>query len=226
MAEGKPISQYFDRRYYKNAYAGKKSKANVNSPQYPKRMHRPKKPSSNGLPTEEEIDALIFPPHLRQPKTYETDARDDPKREHFRGMELVNRHRYGDDVDILRATFTKTKEEIEHEKFLLILAARKLLNSIFLSLNRVPKHERYVLGGEIRSCCYTILRNSVALKKRFYRKNMLELIDVEIEVLRALYFQASHSYPEWVTPAHLEEVYSEINEVGRLVGGLLKSTVV
>lgn len=211
-------------------------KINSNSNQFPTRMYRPKyqkdkpivPPSPDrihpDIPTEEEIDELLLPAAERIRRRKEKQEQKD--RSHLQGLELVYRHRYGDDIDILRATFTKTKEEIEQEKFILIQACRTLTRRVHWSLTKVPKHEKYVLGGDIRSIAYSVLRHSIAIKKRYYRKNLLEHIDVELDVLRELYLVAYTYYPTWVDDAHFHLVIEDINEVGRLVGGLLKTTVV
>lgn len=241
----------FKRNPYADGTRTRAKKINQNSPQFPKRMFNPlaktgrPKPKrideaqlareraideillGGKIPTEEEIDALLKGSAI--PGSDKSIPKKKPSiedRDHLIGCDLVNRHRYGDDIDILRATFTKSKKEIEDEKFLLILASRRLLKRIFWSLTKVPKHEKYVLGSHIRECAFSILKDSVAIKKRFYRKNMLESIDIQLEILRELYRTAYEGYPEWVDDAHLNLVYEDINEVGRLVGGLLKTTVV
>lgn len=212
---------------------------NSTSRQMPERMYRPHLRNRNtdtitltpsnienmkGLPTEEQIDELLLPPAERLRR--QQKRKEDKDRSHLAGLELVHRHRYVDDIDILRATFTRTKAEIEQEKFILVQACRKLIQRIHWSLQKVPKHEKYVLGGEIRSSAYSILKFSVAIKKRYYRKNLLEHIDIELDILREYYLIAYTTYNTWVDDAHLNSVLEDINEVGRLVGGLLKSTVV
>lgn len=229
----RPISEVFDRRYTKeNPYRNTRVKTNPNkdSPQYPKRMYRPKKVEKDtNMPSEEELDLLLAPPEMRKVLEEKIKSRpkdEDPKREHFKGIELVNRHRYGDDIDILRSTFTRTPEELEQEKFLLILAARRLCSTVFNSLGHIPRHEKYVMGGDLRQSCITVLTNSVAIKKRYYRKNLLEYIDIELEKMRELYRIAREQYPEWITEVKMITVFNAINEVGALVGGLLKTSVV
>lgn len=229
-SKGTPIKTYFDRRTYESPYRRKAFRKYSNN-QYPERMYRPKKNDrprtadeilhSNYMPTEEEIDRMLMPKEQREA----LEKQGEPGKEHLVGLELVNRHRYGDDIDILRANFTRTKDEVEAEKFQLILSSRNLVKRILWSLQKVPKHERYVLGGYIRDSAYAILRHSVAIKKRFYRKNMLEFIDVELEVLRENYRIAHLNYPDWVDDKHLDLVYADINQVGAIVGGLLKTTV-
>lgn len=229
-SKGKPIQQYFDRRTHDSPYR-RKAFRQYSDKQYPQRMHRPKREDiprtaeellkSNYIPTEEELDRMLLPPAQRAALNKQSD----PGREHLIGLELSQRHRYGDDIDILRANFTRTKEEVEQEKFHLILSSRNLVQRVLWSLQKVPKHERYVLGGMIRESAYTILRHSIAIKKRFYRKNMLEYIDVELDILRENYRIAHQYYSDWVDDKHLDLVYKDINEVGAIVGGLLKTTV-
>lgn len=229
-ANGTPIKTYFDRRTYESPYRRKAFRKYSNK-QYPDRMYRPKKNDkprtaeellhSDYIPTEEEIDRMLMPKAQREALDKQSEA----GKEHLVGLELVNRHRYGDDIDILRANFTRTKEEVEAEKFQLILSSRNLVKRILWSLQTVPKHERYVLGGYIRDSAYAILRHAIGIKKRFYRKNMLEYIDVELDVLRENYRIANLNYPTWVDDAHLKVVYDDINTVGAIVGGLLKTTV-
>lgn len=230
----RPIKELFSRRFSDNPYHNKELKKNPNtgSPQQTNRMYRPKKKSDSSgmnLPTEAELDLLLAPPEMREAMKEKLEAqgeKEDPEREHLKGIELVNRHRYGDDVDILRATFTKSIEDIEKEKFLLIIACRRLCSVIFKSLHGIPRHEKYVLGGDIRNSSIVILKNSVAIKKRYYRKNLLEFIDIELDTLREYYRLARENYPEWMTEPLMVTVFNSLNEVGALIGGLMKSCVV
>lgn len=226
------VSQFFTRRYNNNPYVGDNPRGaqqqNKGSSQYPERMYRPKRKPKSDIPDEETLDILLAPPHLRkqlEEKLKGAPKGEDPKRRHFRGIELVNRHRYGDDIDILRATFTKTVEEIEQEKFQLIILSRKLCQKIHFSLLSIPKHEKYCLGLQIRKSALTILQTSIAIKKRYYRKNLLEYIDIELDTLREYYNLAHDTYPTWMTDALLVEVFNDINAVGAIVGGLLKAVV-
>ena len=209
----------------------------------PSRMWRPKEekvntsavssqPESNLLDlmdpehlTEESFDLLLIPPEKRSQWLEAKKEGEVKRREHLRILELDRKHRYGDDVDILRATFTKTKEEIEDETFQLVIACRNLASEIYASCRTIPNIEKYVLGTELRSCSYKLLSCAVRIKKKYYRKNLLEDIDVELEVLRELYYEGYRDYPEWVNSQWLDRIYKSINSVGALVGALLKATV-
>ena len=89
----------------------------------------------------------------------------------------------------------------------------------------MPKQEKYVLGAMIRESALNLMRMSIQVKRRYYRKNILELMDVECDILREFYFNASTEYPEWVTAKILDDQYVAINNVSSIVGGLLKTTV-
>lgn len=243
----KNIHQYFDRRYTNNKYAGagkyKARDPNPTSPQYPDRMWRPKREIAGSIAggtttkdpltlidpdhiTEDDFDLLLIPPEKREAWLKHKKEKEQEEKEPSKYLQLEKRHRYGDDVDILRATFTKSKEDIENETFALLLACRHLSSEISASLKDVPKQEKYVLGAELRSAGYRLIATAVRIKKKYYRKNMLEDIDIDCEILRELYFEAHRDYPEWVDSKWLERLYNAINDVGRIVGGLLKSTVV
>ena len=84
-----------------------------------------------------------------------------------------------------------------------------------------PKIEKFVLSAEIRSCLSQITKLSLAASKKYYKKNTLQELDIEIEFLRLLIrksFRLSYisakQYLLWV---------SSINNLGRLVGGWIKN---
>jgi len=58
-------------------------------------------------------------------------------------------------------------------------------------------------------------------KKRYYKKTTLEDIDVELDLLREL---IAESYESRYINVHKYEVWlRKINEIGKMVGGLIKS---
>lgn len=233
------------KRYQNNPYVKRKKYVN----NYDRRMWRPgqKRPELDHrtsyerdneidytkipileIPTEEEIDLALMPPearrareeHIRQQLEEQTD------RSHFTGIDLNNRHRYGSAENILRTEFTKTKEELEKEKFLLIISVRKLGQKIFESLRCIPNHERFVLGSDLRHHLYELYKWAIAIKKRYYRKNLIEMMDIEIDILRELYRQAHEAYPDWINEARLNIMLEAIDGVGRILCGLLRAAVV
>jgi hypothetical protein len=221
----KPIRDFFERRYRNNNWAGRdKGKVIRRTNQMPKRMYRPKKPERLDKPhelTEADFDALVVPPEDRKKYLKEKERANN----YLSGIELIHRHRYGSDVDILRSTFTRTKEEVEKEKFSLILACRELYKVSFFALKDIPKHEKYVMGGEIRKILYQLLSNSIAIKRRYYRRNLLEEMDINLDIIRELLRLAHIQYPSWMTDEQMNTVWEKVNDVGAIVGGLLKTSV-
>ena len=218
------VSHYLDTRYIQNKYAGmgheKVEDINKHSKQYPKRMWRPNRndpqTTLSTISTDKALDMILMQATHKEVRTGD---------EHLKDLTLANRHRYGDDVDILRTTFTKTKEEVDQERFELVRCVRNLFKITLKSLTTVPKQEKYVLGAMIRESALNLMRMSIQVKRRYYRKNILELMDVECDILREFYFNASTEYPEWVTAKILDDQYVAINNVSSIVGGLLKTTV-
>lgn len=224
------ISQYLDRRYANNKYAGahkdRIKDPNKTSGQYPRRMYRKNVMLPEDIPTEElseeAFDLLTIPPSERAAYW----AKKKEENEYKEGLGLDKRHRYGDQLDILKAKFTMTKEEVINEKFKLVDECRRLSEMIHDSCFHIPKEEKYVLGTQLRATGYNILMLAVRLKKKYYRKNMLEDIDVALEILRNLYLQAHKNYPEWLDTPKLDRMYNQLNVVGAIVGGLIKTSVV
>lgn len=185
------------------------------------------------IPTPDEVALMTAPPELLPATIDELRARySHRKRERaeginpLAGLELQQRHRYGSAEDILNTEFTKSVEYVDNERFQLICATRRLHATVLTVTRDCPKIEKYVLGLMMRSSAHKLLEWAVAIKKRYYRKNMLESMDIELDILREYFFAAYRSYPGWVTTNVIEHVYQDINEVGRIIGGLLKSTVV
>lgn len=234
-------------RNNRSAYLNRDTRK-ISTKQYPKRMYRPKGLIDkddviygNAIPTPEDIDRILKEEnqYIHEDRTYsgvprtgEAPINNQPSRkdngvpDHLKGIALEYRHRYGDELDILKSKFTLTLEELENEKFKLVLASRQLLGKLFWSLSTIPKPEKYVLGGDLRNLGYSVLKNAIAIKKRFYRKNMLETMDIDLDCIRELYRIASLSHPQWVNEDHLRHMLQACNDVGCIIKGLLASTVV
>lgn len=92
----------------------------------------------------------------------------------------------------------------------------------FPIINRFPKAQRFVLGQQIQNCLLGIARLIVqANKQRGNRLPILAQVDIEIEQLRLLIRLAKDlrllSVPQYGALAERS------NEIGRLLGGWIKS---
>lgn len=93
-----------------------------------------------------------------------------------------------------------------------------------VAIRQFPKMERHVLGAEIRTTMWQILRLIVVCNKRYHKKTTLQDLDAEIDLLRSQVRMAKNlghfdfkKYENW---ARLND------EIGRMVGGWVKSLAV
>ena len=88
-------------------------------------------------------------------------------------------------------------------------------------LLQFPKYERHVLCATIRQTLANLIKLTIRCAKKYYKKNSLQDIDVELEYLRSLVRKA---YILKYINTHKYEVWSKhINEVGKMLGGWIKS---
>jgi hypothetical protein len=78
---------------------------------------------------------------------------------------------------------------------------------------------------DMKASARKIHRDAVMIKRKYYRKNLLEEIDVECDILRDMYFAAKTDYPDWITTKYYTDISDSINRVAKINGGLLKTTV-
>ena len=90
----------------------------------------------------------------------------------------------------------------------------------YICLRQFPKSERHVLSADIRSSMYFIDKLIIRCQRRYYKKNTLEDLDIEIAHLQTkvrlakeLGFLPFKKYENWS---------NMLVEIGRIVGGWLK----
>lgn len=146
---------------------------------------------------------------------------EDPKTQ----LALTKRHRYGDDVDILRSTFTMSVEEIKETSFKLLQQMRVLHHATMRLNVDIPKETKYRYGSLLENSVHLLLADCHRIERKYYRKNMLESMHIELDILRDYFYECSVDFPKWMTTTRLDRMNSLVNEVSCIVGGLLKSTV-
>ena len=217
---GKSVDKYF-KDSYKRSYNGAYARRST-SKQEPERMYKQQvvQRLNPSVPTEEELDQMLLPPEKRQKGPLTPYSR-----RHLKNLELEAKHRFGDDIDILRREFTKTPAQIENETFKLLEETRRLEHCVHVTVLNAPKIEKYNYGMDMKASARKIHRDAVMIKRKYYRKNLLEEIDVECDILRDMYFAAKTDYPDWITTKYYTDISDSINRVAKINGGLLKTTV-
>lgn len=90
-----------------------------------------------------------------------------------------------------------------------------------IALQQYPRVERYALCTDIRQTLTTIERLVIVAWKRYHKKTTLHDLDIELEVLRMLLRKSLRL--KYITP-HKYEIWSrQVNEIGRMVGGWIRS---
>lgn len=135
------------------------------------------------------------------------------------------RHRYGDDIDILRATFTKTIEQVNEETFQLMQKTKVLHHAVMKMNETIPKITKYRYGTLLENGVHSLLADCCRIQRKYYRRNMLESMHIEVDILQHYFFECHIDYTEWMTTQQLYVTNNLANEVSSIIGGLLKTTV-
>lgn len=105
-----------------------------------------------------------------------------------------------------------------------LLIAQKVEEMIkygYVAVRHFPKAERHVLSQELRLSMWRLLRLVVICSKRYHKKTTLQDLDAELELLRR---EIRLARDLGVLPFKQYEVWSrQLDEVGRMVGGWIKS---
>lgn len=96
-----------------------------------------------------------------------------------------------------------------------------MMEYAYPALAQYPKSEKFALVTDIKHCMDAMLERCIEAQKHYYKKNTLQMLDVEIMKLRA-YLRLSHTLH--FLPTKKYEVWSgKVVEIGKMLGGWLKS---
>lgn len=98
---------------------------------------------------------------------------------------------------------------------------REMLLYGYQAIKQFPKHERHVLGAEIRLSMLQLQRLVITAFKRYHKKTTLTDLDIELAILKRrvrlakdLRYLDIKKYQVWV---------EKLVEIGRMIGGWIKS---
>lgn len=112
----------------------------------------------------------------------------------------------------------KDSRLVIYEKFIVLIYYSKNL------LNKYPKSERFDLCADIKQILYQDLRNIIFAWKEYKNEDKLKYLketDVDLLVLKAL-VRISYKQ-EYITQKNFMTWNEHISEIGRLIGGWIKS---
>lgn len=98
---------------------------------------------------------------------------------------------------------------------------REMLMYGYQALKQFPKHEKHVLGAEIRLSMLQLQRLIVTAFKRYHKKTTLTELDIELAILKRrvrlakdLRYLDIKKYQIWI---------GKLVEIGKMIGGWIKS---
>ena len=98
--------------------------------------------------------------------------------------------------------------------------AEDFVEWLFPVLDRFPKFEKFALTTQIKNACYDILKQIIRTNKSRNKPPGLYEIDIQLEMLR---WMIRHSHRrKYLSHRSYETAARMVDELGRIVGGLLK----
>lgn len=97
-----------------------------------------------------------------------------------------------------------------------------MMNYAYPALAQYPKGEKFALVVDIKRCMDVMLERIIEANKKYYKKSTLQELDVEVEKLKA-YIRLSYNLG-FLPPKKYEQWSGLVVEIGRMVGGWIKST--
>jgi len=91
----------------------------------------------------------------------------------------------------------------------------------YTAFRQFPKSERYTLVADIKRSMYIMLRLVISANKKYYKKTTIQDLDIELDILRS-YVRISHDLG-FLPFNKYENLAKQLNEIGRMIGGWIKS---
>lgn len=96
----------------------------------------------------------------------------------------------------------------------------ELLLWLYPTIKRFPRGDRYVLGERIESCALDVLEGIIESNNALDKSESLGKTSVELEKLRI--FMRLAKDEKLISFRQYEFASEKINEIGRMLGGLMK----
>jgi len=121
--------------------------------------------------------------------------------------------------DINNATTDNKKEPQE------LIIQQKVYDMImygYPALDQFPKSQKFSLAADIKKCMDNVMRLIITANKKYTKKTTLQELDIEVACLK-IYIRMAMDL-KYLPPKKYETWTMKIVEVGRMVGGWIKST--
>lgn len=109
------------------------------------------------------------------------------------------------------------------EELIILEKTKEMITYGNQALLSFPKCERFSLVVDIKRCMYEIMRLCIVANKKYYKKTTLQDLDIEIEVLRGFLAYAVSPGVQYLSIRKYEIWSKKVNELGKILGGWIKS---
>ena len=110
----------------------------------------------------------------------------------------------------------------DEEELLIVKKITDMMEYAYLALAQFPRSEKQAIVADIKRCMDRLLERAIEANKKYYKKNTLQDMDVELAKLKKyirlayrLKFLPYKKYKNWT---------AKTKEIGRMLGGWIKST--
>ena len=107
------------------------------------------------------------------------------------------------------------------EELIIYQKTYDMLKYGYICLREFPKSEKYALANDIKIIMDQLLHLIIQANKRYYKKNTLQNMDIELASLKTyirlakdLEFLSFKKYENWI---------KMLDEIGKMIGGWIKS---
>lgn len=108
------------------------------------------------------------------------------------------------------------------EDFILWQKLKDFTKYIWPIIDRYPKAEKFALCSQLKQCILKLGTLTIKFnKKRYNRKEVLNELDIELEILRWLLLLSNDLH--YLSYKSYEVSSLKVAEIGRILGGLYKS---
>jgi len=107
------------------------------------------------------------------------------------------------------------------DEFKILQKVQDLMIYSYPILNQFPKAEKFSFAQDIRHCLNELLELTITEEKRYIKKTTIENMDICNEKLK-IYVRVAHDL-KYIDKHRFAVWETKIVEIGKMIGGLLKS---
>ena len=110
----------------------------------------------------------------------------------------------------------------DEEELLIVKKIFDMMEYAYLALAQFPRSEKQAIVADVKRCMDRLLERAIEANKKYYKKNTLQEMDVELAKLKK-YIRLTYRLK--FLPFKKYKIWTEkTKEIGRMLGGWIKST--